>query len=71
MKQEAVERIKSMLTPEVLIISCYDHEGEIKGEIEHRYGYPWREGEPPIPWGKRFNFTADLEGNVTSTQGLF
>jgi hypothetical protein len=71
MKQEAVKKIKMMLTPEVQIISCYDHEGEIKGEVEHRYGYPCRKGEPPIPWARRFSFTADINGNVTSTEGLF
>lgn len=71
MKNEAVARIKRMLTPEVKIVTYIDHEGKIVGQIDHEYGYPEREGGPPIPWVKRFNFEADQEGNVISTQGLF
>jgi hypothetical protein len=73
MKQEAVERIKQTLTPEVLIVSCYDDDNteEIKGEVEHRYHYPTRKGGPPISWGTKFQFTADPDGNITSTKGLF
>lgn len=71
MKKEAVEKIKEMLTPEVMLTSLYDENGQIVGQCEHRYKYPWREGEPPIPWGRKFSFSADQDGNVTSTEGLF
>ena len=71
MKSEAVQRIKSMLTPKVTIQSVYEAQDEIVAEVRHNYFFPERESSPPIPWAKVIRVKADKDGNVFSTEGLF
>lgn len=72
MKHEAVERIKRMMTPKVIIESCQDTpDGKIRADIRHEYIFPepTREHEEPIKWGKVFTILADKDGNVYSAPG--
>lgn len=70
MKKEAMEKIKTMVTPTVIIESCYDTPTGIKADIRHEYHFPEREHEEPIRWAKVFTALADKEGNVYSAPGL-
>ena len=71
MKSEAVQRMKSMLTPKVTIQSAYEVQDEIVAEVRHDYYFPERKSLPAIPWAKVIRVKADKDGNVFSTGGLF
>jgi hypothetical protein len=71
MKHKAIVNIKEALTPQVRILSCYEKDGLIKGQVEHKYFLFLQGKKPPVPISRRFNFTADTDGNVTSTEDLF
>ena len=71
MKEEAVKRIKSMVTPKVTIENCFDTPNGIKADIRYEYFFPEREGREPIRWAKVFTALADTEGNVYSAPGIF
>ena len=71
MKSEAVQRIKSMLTPKVTVQSVYEASDEIVATVRHEYRFPERESLPAIPWAKVIKVKADKDGNVFSTEGLF
>jgi len=71
MKAEAVERIRSMVTPKVTIEACVDTLDGIKADIRHEYRFPERKDGEPIIWGNVFTILADKEGNVYSAPGLF
>ena len=71
MKNEAVERIKRMVTPKITIESCQDTPDGIKADIRHEYSFPESKHGEPIRWGKVFTVLADKEGNVYSAPGIF
>ena len=71
MENEAVERIKRMVTPQITIESCQRYSYGIKADIRHEYSFPESRDGEPIRWGKVFTVLADKEGNVYSAPGIF
>lgn len=71
MENEAVERIKSALTPKVTIQACYDVPDGIVAAVRHEYYIAFEEGDFPIPITKLIRVKADKDGKVFKTEGLW
>ena len=71
MKDEAPEKIRATLTPEVFIEFARDTEEGIVARVRQVYHYPERPNLPSIPWSKIIEVEADKDGNILSTKGLF
>lgn len=71
MKNEAVEKIKSILAPKVTIQAAYDVPGGIVAEVKHEYYIQPKDKVLPIPLAKLIRVHADKDGNVFKTEGLF
>lgn len=64
MKNEAVKRIKSALTPKVTLEACHDVEDGIVATVKHEYLFDF-------PMAKVINVKADKDGKVLEAIGLF
>ena len=71
MTNEAVERIKRMVTPEVTILSCQDTPDGIKADVKYSYSLCSKEGVQPTNFIKVFTVLADKSGYVYRYPGLF
>lgn len=71
MKNEAVKRIKSMVTPKITLDACHDTPGGIKAEIRYTYSLCAEKGVEPTHFAKVFTVLADKKGAVYFYPGLF
>lgn len=70
MNNEAVVKLKRMVTPEVSVESCSDAPYGIHAQVKHTYHFPHpAAGEQTITWSKTFTVLADKDGNVFSAPG--
>jgi len=70
MREEAIEKLKQMVTPDVTLDRVSEADDRILARVVYHYRFPQYKGGEPITWQKLFSVEADEDGVVFLTRDM-